>query len=113
MGAANVIRYLAVKRMHARRRWGVGLECGVPIRMIDVDRMHFDAMLAHVPHDLGRGIESHGLRVEQGCCECIGITALEPGRGIDEEREACGVAFRKSVFTETFNLAETALGEVA
>src|SRR5271166_6844214 len=100
-------------RMHAGARMRVRLERGVPLRVIDVDWAHLDAMLGEVAHDLGRRVESHRLRVEQGGREHVRITALEPGRGIDKEREARGVAFRKTVFAEALDLAEAAFGEVA
>ena len=81
--------------------------------MIDIDRPHFDAVLAQVAHDLRRRVEAHRLRVEQRSREDVRIAALEPGRGIDQEREARGVAFREAVFAEALDLLEAALGEIA
>ncbi len=81
--------------------------------MVDIHRTHLDAVLADIAHDLRRRVEAHGLRVDQRRCKGIRIAALEPGRGIDEEREARRMAFRKAVFAEAFDLAETAFGEVA
>ena len=89
------------------------LERGVPVGMIDIDRPHFDAVFAQIAHDLRRRVESHWLRVEQRSREDVRIAALQPGRGVNQEREACGVAFREAVFAEALDLAETALGEIA
>ncbi len=81
--------------------------------MVDVDRADLDAVLLRIAHDLRRGIEAHRLAVEQRRGEHVGIAALHPGRGIDEQREARGMAFGKAVFAEAFDLAEAALGEIA
>ena len=92
---------------------GPGSSVRVPVGMIDIDRAHLDAVLAHVAHDLRRRVEAHGLRVEQRGREHVRIAALEPGRGIDQQREARGMAFREAVFAEALDLAEAALGELA
>ena len=39
------------------------------------------------------------------------MVALEPGRGIDEQREAGGVRLGEAVFAETLDLQDDALGE--
>ena len=70
-------------------------------------------MLARVAHELGRLIEAHRLAVEDGGAEHVRIMALDPGRGVDEQREACGVAFRKAVFAEALDLSEAVFGESA
>jgi hypothetical protein len=69
-------------------------------------------VLARIPHDLGRCVETHRLGIEEGGAEHVRVMALHPGRGVDEEREARGVAFGKSILPEAFDLAEAALGEV-
>src|SRR5438552_6094858 len=99
--------------MHTWGRQWPRLERCIPIRVIDVDRAHLDAVLAHIAYDLGRSVETHGLRIEERRREHVRITAFEPGRGIDQKRKARGVAFRKSVFAKPFDLAEAALGEFA
>ncbi len=81
--------------------------------MIDVRRPHLDAVLARVAHDLRRRVEAHRLRVQQRGGEGVRIAAFQPGRGIDQQREAGGVAFREAVFAEALDLVEAALGEVA
>src|SRR6266550_7807957 len=98
--------------MHARRRLRAGFERGIPVGMVDVDWTHFDAMLAQIAHDLRRRVEPHRLRIEQCRRKHIRIAAFEPGRSINEQREARGVTFRETVFAETLDLAEAALGEV-
>src|SRR5260370_1050715 len=113
VGGADVARHVAVERVHARGCVRAGLERGVPVGMVDVDRAHFDTMLAQVAHDLRRRIEAHGLGIEQRRREHVRVAALEPGRRVNEEREARRVAFREAVFAEALDLAEAALGEVA
>ena len=73
---------------------------------IDVDRPHLDAMLLRVAHELRRRIKAHRLAVEQRRGEHIGVMAFDPGRGIDQDREARGVAFGKAVFAEALDLLE-------
>src|SRR5580704_6501870 len=70
-------------------------------------------MLAHIAHDLRRRVKTHRLRIEQSRREDVRIAALEPGGGVNEKREACGMAFRKAVLAETLDLMEAALGELA
>ena len=43
----------------------VGLQGAVPIAAIDVGRAHRNPVLPRVAHDLRRGVEAHGLAVEQ------------------------------------------------
>ncbi len=81
--------------------------------VVDVERQHLDAVLARVAHDLRRGVEAHRLAVQQRAGEDGRVVALEPGRDIDQQREAGGVALREAVGAEALDLAEAALGEVA
>jgi hypothetical protein len=71
-----------------------------------------DPVFAGVAHDLGRRVEAHGLRVQQRAGEDAGVVALEPGRGIDQQREAGGVAFGEAVGAEALDLGKAALGEI-
>ena len=71
-----------------------------------------DPVLAGVADDLGRGVEAHRLGVEERAGEDRRVVALEPGRGVDEEREARGVALGEAVGAEALDLAEAAFGEV-
>ena len=64
-----------------------------------------------VADDLGGGVEAHRLGVEEGGAEDVGVMALDPGRGVDEQGEARRVAFGKAVFAEALDLVEAALGE--
>src|SRR5262249_61482500 len=43
----------------------------------------------------------------------IGIAALEPSRGIDEQRKTRRMALGETIFAEAFDLVEAALGELA
>ena len=68
-------------------------------------------MITGAAHDLGRRIKAHGLGIEQRRGEGGGMMAFEPGRDIDQEREAGGMAFRKTIFTKAFDLVEAVLRE--
>ena len=72
------------------------LQRAVPAGGVDADRPDLDAMLARVAHDLGRRVEAHRLRVQQRGAEDVRMPALQPGRGIGDQREGGGVAFRES-----------------
>ena len=85
------------------------LQRAVPVAVIDVDRAHLDAVLARVAHDLRRRVEAHRLAVEQRRGEDVGVVAFEPGRDIDEQREAGGMALGKAVIAEALDLVEAAL----
>lgn len=56
-----------------------GLKGAVPAAGVDADRADFDAVLTGVANDLGRGIEPHGLGVQQGGAEDVGVMAFQPG----------------------------------
>src|SRR4029077_5549754 len=88
-----------------------GFERAVPIAEIHIRRPYLDVVLARVAHELGRLIEAHRLAVEDRGAEDVRVVALDPGRHIDEEREARRMAFGKSVFAKTLDLAEAVLGE--
>ena len=68
-------------------------------------------MGAGIPDDLGGRVEPHGLGIEQGAAEDLRMMALQPGRGIDKERKAGGVAFREPVAGKALKLFETAFRE--
>src|SRR5205823_6441977 len=88
------------------------LQGAVPEAVVDVDRADFDAVLLRVADDLRRRVESHRLAVQQGAGEDIGMEALDPGRDIDQERKARGMAFREAVGAEPLDLVEAAGGEI-
>ena len=69
-------------------------------------------MVARIAYQLGRGIEAHGLTVEQRSAERFGIMLFDPGGDIDQQGEACRMALGKAVFAEALDLAEAALGEL-
>src|SRR5262249_19008227 len=89
------------------------LESVVPAAPLDADRKHEDAVLARVADDLRRLVEAHGLRVEQAGRECRRVKPLEPRRGVNEEREARGVALGGAVLAETVDPLEELLGSLA
>src|SRR5690606_40058290 len=82
----------------------------VPVAVIDVDRAYLHIVLARIAHDLRRRVEAHRLAVQQGRGEDGRVMAFHPGRGIGEDGEAGGMAFRKAVFAETPDLVEAAFG---
>ena len=90
---------------------GAAFERVVPLGMVHRDRPHLDAMFTRVAHQLGGGVEPHGLRVEQRTGEDRLMVLLQPGRDIDQPREAGGVAFGKAIAAEALDLGKAALGE--
>src|SRR5438045_1222871 len=84
------------------------LQRAIPFAEIDVDRAHRDAVLPGVADDLGRRVEPHRLTVQEGAGEDFGVDAFDPGRDIDEEGKARGVAFREAVGAEPLDLVEAA-----
>ncbi len=72
------------------------LQRAIPAAGVDADRPHLHAMLAGVAHDLRRRVEAHRLRVQQRAAEHVRMVALQPGRGIGDQREAGRVALRES-----------------
>src|SRR5579863_2600960 len=87
------------------------LERAIPRTEIDVGFAYFDAVQARVTHELRRLIKSHRLAVENGGAEHVRIVAFDERRSVDQQRETRRVAFRKAVFAEPFDLAETMLGK--
>ena len=92
---------------------GKGFQRAVPVRQVDVDLAHFDAVLARVAHQLRGRVEAERLGIEHRRGEDVGVAAFHPARGVDEQREARRMALGKAVFAETLDLAEAALGEFA
>ena len=90
----------------------VGFHRIVPIRAVDAERAHLDPVFAGVADDLGRRVEAHRLRVQQGAGEYPRMAAFEPCACIDQEGETGGVAFGEAVAAEAFDLGETAFSEV-
>ena len=81
--------------------------------LVHIDGPQLDAMIAGVPDDLRRGIKAQRLAVQKGAGESSRIVAFDPGRYIDQKREAGGVGFGKAIIGEAFDLLEAALGEIA
>ena len=69
-------------------------------------------MLLRIAHELRRGIKAHRLAVEQRRSEHVRVMAFDPGRNIDEQGEARGMAFGKAVLAEASICFEAALGKV-
>ena len=88
------------------------LQRAVPMAVIDVDRADLDAVVDGIADQLRRGVEAHRLGVEDGGTEHVRVVALEPGRDVDQEREAGRVALREAVIAEALDLLEAGLGEV-
>ena len=88
------------------------LQGAVPVAGQDVGGAHLHPVLPGVPHQLGGRVEAHGLGVDQGRAEGVGPAPLHPGRGVDQQGEADGVALGEAVGAEPLDLAEAALGEV-
>ena len=89
----------------------IALQGAVPIAEGGVGRQHRHAMLAGAAHDLGGRIKAHRLGIEQRRREGRGMMFLDPGRNIDQQREAGGMAFGKTVTAEALDLFEAAFRE--
>ena len=50
----------------------------VPGTGIDAGRQHLNPMFARIPYNLCRGIESQGLRIQQGAGEDAGMMMFDP-----------------------------------
>ncbi|MNQ36084.1 hypothetical protein D3C85_495960 [compost metagenome] len=81
-------------------------EGAVPAAGVDTGGADLDAVFPGVADDLRRGVEAHGLSVQEGGAEDVRVMTLEPGRGIGDQGEGGGVAFRKAVGAEALKLAE-------
>ncbi len=64
------------------------LERAVPVARHDVHRQHVDAVPPRILHELGRGVEAHRLAVDQRRTERRRLVVLQPGRHVDQQREA-------------------------
>src|SRR3712207_2094878 len=85
------------------------LQGTIPPARIDADGAQLDCVIAGVADELGDSVKAHGLGVEQSRTEGIRMIMLHPGRGIGDLGEAGGVAFRKAVASEAFDLLERPL----
>ena len=112
VGGVDIVPHRGMAGVRARFVAG-RFQRAIPVRCIDIDVAHLDAMLLRVAHDLRRRVEAHRLAVEQRRREHIRVMAFQPARGVDQIGEARGMAFRKAVFAEALDLLEAALGEIA
>ena len=96
----------------AQAEAAAGVDGAVELRAVGVNRQYNDAVIGGVAEDLGRGVEAHGLAVDERGGEVGGVVAFEPGGGVDQQGEAGGVAFGEAVLAEALDLLEAALGEV-
>ena len=123
--AASAWAALRARRLAAARRRATALLAGVTVLFVAVTAVGVHgtflsyvqagaeaAMVAGVAHELRRRVEAHGLAVEDGAGEDVRVEAFEPGRDIDQQREARRVALGEAVFAEALDLLEAALGEV-
>ncbi len=69
-------------------------------------------MVARVADDLRRGVEAHGLAVEQRRGEDVGMDAFDPSGDVDQEREARRMRQREAVIAEALDLVEAAAREI-
>jgi len=69
-------------------------------------------MFPGVAHELGGGVETHRLAVEQGAAESGGVVAFDPRAGVDEQGETGGVRFGETIFAKALDLIEAPLGEI-
>ncbi len=90
---------------------GVQFQNGFPAAAQDVHRQDLDPMPACILDQLGGRVKAHGLAVEQAAQEGFRLVALEPAAEIGQQGKAGGMAFGETVFAETLDLVEDALGE--
>src|SRR5271169_5875226 len=69
-------------------------------------------MCAGVSDDLSWRVETHRLCVQQRSAEDVRMVALEPRRGVGDQRKRVCVALRESVTAEALQLAERLFREV-
>ena len=81
--------------------------------VIDMHAMHHHAMVLGISHQLGRGIKAHGLGIEQGRQEGIGMMPLEPTTHINKQCKAGRMRFWKAVFAKALDLCKDPLGKLA
>ena len=91
---------------------GIGFQCGMPVRVVDVGGPDFHAMLTRVADKLGRRVKAHGLGIQHGSAEGVRVMAFQPAGDIDQEGKACCMAFGKAVVAEPLDLAEAVLGKI-
>src|SRR5262245_66180404 len=101
-----------MQRMQTTGRMRAWFERRIPGRLIDVGRPYFDAVFARIAHDLCRCVKTHWLRVEKCGGKNVRIMACEPGRSVDQKREARRVTFWKAIVDEPFDLLEVARREL-
>ena len=85
----------------------------IPVADGDIDTTHFQAVAPGVLSQLRRAVEAHRLTVQEAAVERRGLMTLQPGRHVDEQREAGGMGFGEAVFAEALDLREHAFREVA
>ena len=86
-------------------------QCAVGVAEHYVDGSYLHAVAARVLRELAGGVKAHGLAVEQGGEKGRGFVALDPARGVDQQRKAGRMAFGEAVFREAFDLFEDLLGK--
>src|SRR5258706_406548 len=72
--------------------------------VLEERQRRFDAVASRVLHELRWRIKSHRLRIEQPAKKRRRMVALEPCRGIGEQRETRRVRFGEPVFAEAEDL---------
>ena len=81
-------------------------KCGVvqngaaPIRFLNADRLHFDAVPLRIFHDRCRRIKTHRLIVDQTRVKLGGAVHFQIGAAVGENGKANGVGFRKTIERE-------------
>lgn len=88
------------------------LQRAVPFAEIDIHRPHLDAVLPGVGDELGRGIKTHRLAVEEAGREGGWVVAFDPSGGVDQKRKAGRVRFGETVFSEAADLVEETFGKL-
>ena len=87
-------------------------QAAIPIAGIHIHRAHRNAVVPRIAHDLRRRVKPHGLAVQQSTSKGRRVMAFQPGRGIDQMREARRMAFGKTIAAKAFDLRKDTLRQI-
>ena len=99
------------QRQAARAFWRF-FQAAIPIAGIHIHRAHYYAVVPRIAHDLRWRVKPHGLAVQQRTGKGRRVMAFQPGRGIDQMREARRMAFGKTITAKAFDLRKDTLRQI-
>ena len=87
-------------------------QAAIPIAGTHINRAHYYAVFTRIAHDLRWRVKPHGLAVQQRTGKGRRVVAFQPGRGIDQMREARRMAFGKTIAAKAFDLRKDTLRQI-